>query len=383
MNQLLWRGPVLDPSGYAEDARQFLRGLREIDYPVTLDPISWSQLRAPLTSEEIHFLESIPKIGSPTSLTPPFAQPFVQIDQVFPQYFHRHSGASHYVGRVLFETDRLPTPWLEPLKALDQIWVASSFNQRTFSASGIPEEKIRILPNAFRNDLFRPEGEKFPIHGRRSFVFLSVFDFSPRKGLDVLLQAWARTFSSKDDVCLVLKTYSSAGRSEEDMQQDILLYLESLHLKIDELAPIILLHPILSFSEMADLFRASDCFVLPTHGEGWGRPFMEALACEVPVIASRWSGHLDFLNDDNSDLIDGNVAPVSEAMLRYNRNFVGHQWFEPRTEHLAELLARTVQQPEAARAKARRGFREMHELFTPIQMARRIQHLLVDLTARG
>ena len=55
---------------------------------------------------------------------------------------------------------------------------------------------------------------------------------------------------------------------------------------------------------MPALYRAADCFVLPTRGEGFGRPLLEAMAAGVPVIATRWGGHTDFLDDQHAYLVE-------------------------------------------------------------------------------
>lgn len=61
--------------------------------------------------------------------------------------------------------------------------------------------------------------------------------------------------------------------------------------------------PRVSAANYPKLFRTADAFVLPTHGEAWGRPLAEAMFMEMPTIATQWSGQLEFMNDDNSFLV--------------------------------------------------------------------------------
>ena len=65
---------------------------------------------------------------------------------------------------------------------------------------------------------------------------------------------------------------------------------------------------------MPRLYAAADAYVLPTRGEGWGRPYMEAMAMGLPTIGSRWSGNLEFMHDGNAWLVDGELVPVAHGM---------------------------------------------------------------------
>ena len=93
---------------------------------------------------------------------------------------------------------------------------------------------------------------------------------------------------------------------------------------------------------MPDFYSVSDCFVLPTRGEAFGLPMLEALACEVPVITSDNGGHLDFLSGKNTWFIKSKglkqISPRLGKINTYYRNL----WFrEPDANHL-KILMRTV-----------------------------------------
>jgi glycosyltransferase involved in cell wall biosynthesis len=78
----------------------------------------------------------------------------------------------------------------------------------------------------------------------------------------------------------------------------------------------------LDTAAMPRLYAAMDAMVLPTHGEGWGLPLMEAMASGLPTIATNWSGHLEYMNEHNSILI-----PLAGFVPAQGKDFeVGQMW---------------------------------------------------------
>src|SRR6201999_4003115 len=88
------------------------------------------------------------------------------------------------------------------------VWVPSQFNVETFAASGVEREKLVVMPESVDENEFNPDRhESLPLPNRAKFNFLAIFEWSRRKGWDVLLSAYLREFSADDDVCLYLRTY--------------------------------------------------------------------------------------------------------------------------------------------------------------------------------
>ena len=86
---------------------------------------------------------------------------------------------------------------------------------------------------------------------------------------------------------------------------------------VEKLPSVYLLHGDLTVEEMAMLYNHPKIrtMVSCTHGEGYGRPLAEATCCDLPVIASGWSGHMDFLNDKESLFINGFLKEVPKSAL--------------------------------------------------------------------
>jgi len=97
--------------------------------------------------------------------------------------------------------------------------------------------------------------------------------------------------------------------------------------------------------DMPRLYKAADCFVLPTRGEGWGVPIMEAMAMELPTIATNWSGPVDFINDDVSYPI-----PITGLTDKLKWDSTG-RLAEPDVQYFKKLLRHVYTHREEAKQK--------------------------------
>ncbi|TAK32241.1 MAG: glycosyltransferase [Chloroflexota bacterium] len=357
-SSILWQAPIYDPSGYADEARNFILGLHANGLPVSARAVGRQSdvFRRQLDASTQRTLEH--------SLGMTVHPDFISVMH-FPAYaFARLPEAAYNIGRVMFETDGLPPDWVAKCNEMDEIWVPTRFNMQTFRNAGVRSRLFQI-PGGIDTSKFRPGLSPLPIPGARGTVFLSIFVWSYRKGWDVLLRAWADAFGSEDDVCLVLRTYKWSATDEVDSRQEIDSYIDRfLHEHLGRtrrsVAPIIVLGKQISEPELPRLFAAASAYVAPSRGEGWGRPHMQAMACGLPVIATRWSGNTEFMSDENSLLLDceGLVEIGEEGEVGY---FRGQRWAEPSVMHLSTLLRRVHEKPAIVAALGQRASQDMVE----------------------
>jgi glycosyltransferase involved in cell wall biosynthesis len=275
--------------------------------------------------------------------------------------FVRTDAAAAVIGRTMFESDALPPAWAAGCNALDALWVPSQFNIESFRRAGVTVP-MAVVPGGVDSAQYTPHGAARIVPGASGTVFLSVFEWRRRKGWDALLRAWAAAFTASDDVSLVLRTYVPGFSSSPEaiiwLEHTIDTFLrESCGRSRSEVAPIVLIPELVPESEMPALYRSAHAYVSPTRGEGWGRPLMEAMASGLPVIATRWSGHLEYMNDDNSLLIDvdGLVSATDPDALVYRDT----QWAEPNVDHLVAHLRAVHHDRAHARAIGERARHDM------------------------
>jgi glycosyltransferase involved in cell wall biosynthesis len=344
---VLYRAIVYGGSGYASSNSGVVLGLARTALPLQLQPVgAQADSKLLLSADAREALERLQ--GARVKL-----DESVVLQSSLPSDFDLNLRGRCQVGHTFFETDRLPDSWLYPLDRMDEVWVRTRFNYETFARAGISEKKLHVVPEGVDTALYRPGIQPLAIPQKRKFNFLSVFDWVPRKGFDVLLRAFITEFRADEDVALILKI-CTITQPWVDAEALLAHFIErELRVSLENTAPIIVLNGLLPEAEMPRLYAAADAFVLPSRGEGWGRPYLEALACECPVIATRWSGHLDFLHSENSYLIEPEcIAPVSCPDIELA---AGHYWAEPSVDHLRQLMRHVVNHREETRLKAAQG----------------------------
>jgi glycosyltransferase involved in cell wall biosynthesis len=371
MPPLLWQGALFDPSGYSEDCRCVLYACHEQAAEIAArDWQAWTTT-VELTATQRAIVDHAAGVRLPA---PPYVDVFHKtIPPASRATLHRERGPT--VLRTMFETDSLPGGWAEQVARFDRVWVPSEFNVRTFAGAGVPREKLRVFAPTL--DFAALRGRTTPLAlpaAAWGMRFLSVFDFSERKGWRTLIDAWADSFEPADDVSLVIKS-SGFVMGVDDAGERIDAYVGERRT-----APIVVIDRSLSSAEMAGLYRAVDAFVLPSRGEGWGRPLMEAMAVGLPTIGPRWGGSLSFMSDENSFLVDGDVVAVAPGPLVFDR-YLGQRWFEPDRDELVRALRAVAAGGTDAAERAARAGREIPERFGSRPTVDRLEELAVEALA--
>jgi len=152
-----------------------------------------------------------------------------------------------------------------------------------------------------------------------------------RKDTGMLVKTFLETFKGKGKKPgLILKT-SSATYSIMD-REEILEKINKLRLVVGDdgtLPNIYLLHGELTDGEVNELYNHPKvkAHVSFTKGEGYGRPLLEATLSQKPVIASGWSGHVDFLDKEMSTLLPGKLNKIHPSAVVANMLVADSEWF--------------------------------------------------------
>jgi len=268
--------------------------------------------------------------------------------------------------------------------------------------------KLEVVPEPVDTKFFDPQRAKlkattnpidkpiFPRGGgaaasvaastRRPYRFFSVFKFEERKGWDLLLAALLDEFARPGD-CDRVELYLLTNRFHDDgeLSDQVKRYIkqhtsaaaaagtgQGAGVDLDQVPRIYVIDSHVPQKTLPALYKAMDCFVLPSRGEGWGRPHVEAMAMALPVIATNWSGPTAFLTEDNGfPLAITGLEQVKTGPWRKH-----HSWAAPSVPHLRQLMRAVVDDPAGARRKGAAARAHMVQHFSPKKVADVVmQHL--------
>jgi len=295
-------------SGYGYGITEFFKSLKRSGYNARLENALGVKLKPAKEDIVIHF-------GFPH---------FFQLDE-----------KKINIGRVMLESNSIPKLWACVMNGMDEIWVASTFNRKTFTHGGVNKNLIHVVPD-MAGKAFEEVRPKPKPKNKKKFIFLSVFlDISLRKGWDIMLEEFCYTFNGDKKVEWVVQCSAPSARELRKK----LRVLKEAGVSVDNIK---VLGKRPSRTELLKLYGFADCFVLPTRGEGFGRPYMEASICGLPIIATGWSGQLDFLNRKNSRLLKYSLqkVPAPDALDCYF--LAGDKWAEPNREDLSKALKEAI-----------------------------------------
>lgn len=230
-----------------------------------------------------------------------------------------HPGAYHYlqgamkIGMLTYESTVVPSHWvLEVNQHLDLLLLPSAFCFDIFQKAGVPKDRMAVLPYGYDPEIYFPSvhSEKDPKDA--TWRFLTVASPHKREGIEKVLAAYRAAFSDKDDVSLSIKLNYLPGKKTKPFEYAA-LGDAVCKFSADPNAPKVSLLPdYLPPTGVADLYRQASCLVSATRGEGFGLVFLEAAACNLPIIVTGWSGHMDFVHHADTRLVSYTLRPAAE-----------------------------------------------------------------------
>jgi tetratricopeptide (TPR) repeat protein len=251
-----------------------------------------------------------------------------------------------------WEFGSLPIAWVEGIaQGVDEAWVPSTFVRDEYIESGVPAEKVVVVPNGVNTGRFHPGVEPCAIPTQKGFKFLFVGGTIARKGIDVLLEAYSRAFAASDDVSLVIKDF---GTDTFYAGQGAAAHIAALQAKPG--APeIVYLNQDMTEGEVASLYTACDALVHPYRGEGYGLPIAEAMACGKPSILTGFGAALDFANAGNSYLIPAQRVSLPEKRIGEMPTVDYPWWAHPDVDALVETMRHVYDHRDAAEARGKQA----------------------------
>ena len=270
--------------------------------------------------------------------------PVMTISQHYPVHVPG-PGADLSVALLFWEESRLPAETIALLgRHFDAVVAPTRFVRDALIESGLAIP-TRVIPPAMDLQHFAALGQaratRAPAGVHR---FLHVSSCFPRKGVDVLLRAWARAFRSTDPVRLVIKGFPNPHNAVAAM-------LEALRAGDPGLAPVTLIDRDLDQAGLLALYDDADTMVLPTRGEGLNLPAAEALAAGLGLIVTGAGGHMDFCTGSappGAALPGVRLLGFRQAPSGSHLATPHSRWLEPDEDDLVAALRERLAAPRVA-----------------------------------
>jgi len=233
-----------------------------------------------------------------------------------------------------WEESRIPRAMVDDFnRYLDGVGVMSRFVRDVLRDSGV-DIPIRVVGNGVEAPDPEATVDAPELADLRGFTFLHISSAFPRKGVDVLLEAFFAAFDGRSDVSLILKTFPNP----HNRVAEIITALRARHASPPDVRWI---DRDLDQRELEGLYNLADCYVHPARGEGYGLPVAEAMAAGVPVISVAYSGLADFVSEETAVTIPYRIEPAQTHL-----DVPDSVWAEPDGEALAEAMRRLADDPD-------------------------------------
>ncbi|EKS8785194.1 glycosyltransferase [Escherichia coli] len=215
---------------------------------------------------------------------------------IYPPRVTKMDAKVKFLHCYAWEETGFPQPWINEFnRELDGVLCTSEHVRKILIDNGLNVPAF-VVGNGCDHWLNIPaETTKDVDHG--TFRFLHVSSCFPRKGIQAMLQAWGKAFTRRDNVILIIKTFNNP-------HNEIDAWLAQAQAQFIDYPKVEVIKEDISATELKGLYESCDVLVAPGCAEGFGLPIAEAMLSGLPAIVTNWSGQLDFVNSQNSWLVD-------------------------------------------------------------------------------
>ena len=363
---LVYQAPVATRSGYGDHSRDILKSIFEYDkFDVITIPTRWGNTPQNQINPTTDFGQKLlSTVGKQVT-----KQPEVHIQMTVPNEFQKKGKFSIGITAGI-ESTLAPKDWIDGCNRMDLIIVPTTFSKQILEGTSYDEKDKRT------GQLIRTFKITTPIEVLHEGVELSTFlksktDVDVLEGIDsdwnfLFTGHWLKGDLGKDrkDVGMMIKTFCTVFKNTPKKKQPGLILKtsaagfsvidrENISAKIKEISsefgdkcpPIHLLFGDLSEDEMSSLYHHPKvkAMISFTKGEGYGRPLCEFSLTGKPILVSKWSGHLDFLPEENTVFLEGALDNIHESAAD---QFLMKEakWYQLNYSHAAGMIDKVFNQ---------------------------------------
>ncbi len=284
-----------------------------------------------------------------------------EVEPVFAQLGTRRVPSRYSIIIPQWELSRFPEPWARQLERFDEVWAPSAFIRDAVAPTVC--RPVSVIPGSTGVTLERFLGRRYFGIPESVYAFLFAFDlrsYHQRKNPMAVLDAFAQVVRARPAHGLVLVVKVAGADVRPDIADTLRKHLSERTTNLG-LGRVIVIDRELTDTETKNLVRCCDCFVSLHRSEGFGRFLAEAMLLGRPVIATAYSGNMDFMNRDVSCLVDSRPVPVGDGEYPFWNDQV---WAEPDVGEAVAWMVRFVDDPAWGRSLGERASRHIRSRFS-------------------
>jgi glycosyltransferase involved in cell wall biosynthesis len=302
---------------------------------------------------------------------------FINGDEIAPilaRLKNEMSSRSYNIIYPAWELSIYPSEWASQLELFGEVWAQSRFVYESLKRA--VSKPVHYLPLAAEVNISSFLDRRYFGIPESSYVFLFFFDFTSyiarKNPLDVL-KAFEKVCRKRpgEDVRLVIKTGGATQRREDYIR------IKEAFDRFPYKDRLIFISKTLSNNEIKNLVRCCDCFISLHRSEGFGRGMAEAMFLGKPVIATGYSGNLDFMNDENSCLVSYDLVPLTEGQYPH---WCGQVWAQPDIDQAVGYMLKLLSDRNYGRGIGTAASRYLRTFFSyraiGLQYKKRIDEIL-------
>jgi len=292
------KGPLLSISGYGVHARQICRWAYEQDFHVTTDITRWGNTPWYTNRSECNgLIDKIMESSSPITSKPDYS---FQI--MLPNEWDHNLAKKNFGFTAVVESDICSSSWVAACQRMDHVVVPSEFAKRCLVNTGLKSKRVTVIPESYIDSCEEESVDlKLSFETQENYLMFGQMsgDYeTDRKNTAMTIALFCDEFKNNPDVGLIVKTNSGGNSSVDREVSKNKLKSIIKQVRVGPFPKIYFLHGYLNDKEVSSLYKHSKVkgLISLTHGEGFGLPLLEASACGLPVCATDWSAHTEFLN---------------------------------------------------------------------------------------
>lgn len=244
------------------------------------------------------------------------------------------------IGYCAWESELLMEDWVKSInESVNEVWVPSTYNKKIFINNGV-KINIRVVPHIFLKYKL-PQKNNVIFNNDDLYTFYTISELNERKNLNGVIKSFCEEFNKNDNVRLLIKTfYKNYNKPNKLKCKQFLTEMIKTNGGGDKNIEVFLNH--MTSHQINELHSVGDCYVSLSRSEGFGLSIYEAYNYGKKVIATGYGGHIDYLGNNYSGLVEYKMTEITNMYNYSGHSNIKHNlWADPDIKHTKKLMRKS------------------------------------------